>query len=342
MVKSPRSHLMDLTMGLGPSTMDRLGIRLPLVAFVGAVIAMAMAGYGRAQESAAHFTSHSQLVVLHVAVKDRRGGYVGGLGQESFRISEDRRPQDITFFNSQDAPVTVGLLIDASGSMAPNRDNVIAASMAFTKAMNPQDEFFVVGFNERTHTPLPPEQPFTHHEPTLRVALVQAISARGQTAIYDAVNAGLAYVKKGAFERQVLIVLSDGGDNASVSKRAETIQSAQASNAVFYTIALVDPVDSSDADPAFLSQLSEATGGVAFRPNQAGDIDATLQRIARDIRNMYTIGYVPKEMSSEKRNRDERLRRIDVTAILPTGQKLAVRTRRAYLAGVEEQQTHAQ
>ena len=125
--------------------------------------------------------------------------------------------------------------------MAPNRDMVIAASMAFSKAMNPQDEFFVLGFNEDIHTPLPADKPFTNFEPTLRVALVQAIKARGQTAIYDALNAGLDYVQKGGFERQVLIVLSDGGDNASSTTRAQVIANAQASNAVIYTIALVDP-----------------------------------------------------------------------------------------------------
>ena len=156
--------------------------------------------------------------------------------------------------------------------MAPNRTMVIAASMAFTKAMNPQDEFFVLGFNEHIHTPLPAEKPFTNSEPTLRVALVQAIKARGQTAIYNAVNAGLDYVQKGGFERQVLIVLSDGGDNASSTTRAQVLANAQASNAVIYTIALVDPMDP-EADPGFLRQLSESTGGVAFRPKNAAEIE---------------------------------------------------------------------
>ena len=227
-------------------------------------LALAATHSSSAQEQA-HFSSESELVVLHVAVRDKRGGYVGGLGQDAFRVSENKQPQAISFFNSQDAPVTVGLLIDSSGSMSPNRDMVIAASMAFSKAMNPQDEFFVLGFNEDLHTPLPPDAPFTHQEPILRVALVQAIKAIGQTAIYNAVNAGLDYVKKGSFERQVLVVVSDGGDNASAVTRAQVIANAQASNAVIYTIALVDPMDS-EADPGFLSQLSEMTGGVAFRP----------------------------------------------------------------------------
>jgi Ca-activated chloride channel homolog len=290
-----------------------------------------------AQEPAAKpdFSTQSELVVLHVAVKDRKGGYVGGLAQDSFRVLENRRPQEITFFNNQDAPVTVGLIIDASGSMAPNRSMVIAASMAFSKAMNPQDEFFVMGFNEQIHTPLPAEKPFTSSEPTLRVALVQAIKARGQTAVYNAVNAGLDYVQKGGFERQVLIVLSDGGDNASNTTRAQVLANAQASNAVIYTIALVDPLDT-EADPAFLRQLSDATGGVAFKPKGAAQIEEILQTVARDIRNMYTIGYVPSEEQRTRGAGTEALRRVAVDVRLPTGQKLAVRTRRAYLAGAEE------
>lgn len=289
---------------------------------------------GQEPDPKPNFSTQSELVVLHVAVKDRKGGYVGGLGQESFRVLEDRRPQEISFFNNQDAPVTVGLLIDSSGSMAPNRDLVIAASMAFTKAMNPQDEFFVLGFNEHIHTPLPAERPFTNYEPTLRVALIQAIKARGQTAIYNAVNAGLDYVQKGGFERQVLIVVSDGGDNASATTRAQVLANAQASNAVIYTIALVDPLDP-EADPGFLAQLSESTGGVAFRPKNAGQIEEILQRVATDIRNMYTIGYVPAELSAASKARREALRRVAVDVRLPTGQKASVRTRRAYLAGDE-------
>jgi VWFA-related protein len=283
------------------------------------------------------FSTQSELVVLHVAVKDKKGGYVGGLRQDAFRVLEDRRLQEISFFNSQDAPVTVGLLIDSSGSMAPNRNLVIAASMAFSKAMNPQDEFFVLGFNEYVHAPLPAGKPFTSYEPTLRVALVQAIKARGQTAIYNAVNSGLDYVQKGGFERQVLIVVSDGGDNASGTTRAQVLANAQASNAVIYTIALVDPMDS-EADPGFLSQLSESTGGVAFRPKNATEIEDILQRVASDIRNMYTIGYVPTPAATARRARKDELRHVAVDVRLPTGQKLAVRTRRAYLAGSEEAQ----
>ena len=289
------------------------------------------------QESRPTFSSESELVVLHVAVRDRKGGYVGGLGQDAFRVLEDKRAQPISFFNSQDSPVTVGLLIDSSGSMSPHRDMVITAAMAFSKAMNPADEFFVLGFNENIHAPLPAERPFTQSEPVLRVALVQAMGARGQTAVYDAVNAGLQYVQKGGYERQVLIVLSDGGDNASGTTRAGVLTNAQASNAVIYSIALVDPMDS-DADPGFLSQLSEITGGVAFRPRSPAEINAMLQKIAVDIRNMYTLGYVPANSVRTNRDRRSDLRRVAVEVRTPAGEKLAVRTRRAYLDGAQAEE----
>jgi VWFA-related protein len=288
-----------------------------------------------AQQPKATFSSESQLVVLHVAVRDRKGGYVGGLGQDAFHIFENKQPQPISFFNSQDAPVTVGLLVDSSGSMGPNRDLVIAASMAFAKTSNPQDEIFVLGFNENINRPLPPDAPFTRDMPTLQRALTRAITAIGQTAVYDAVMAGLDYVKQGQLDRQMLIVVSDGGDNASSATRAQVLANAQASNAVIYTVALVDPLDT-EADPGFLAQLSGLSGGQAFRPKNIDAVGNVLQRIALDIRNMYTLGYVPPNTAATKK---EPLRRVSVDAVLPTGQKLKTRTRRAYLSGELTEET---
>jgi Ca-activated chloride channel family protein len=276
-----------------------------------------------------NFSAESQVVVLHVAVRDRKGGYVGGLQQDAFQIYENRKPQPISFFSSQDEPVTVGLLIDASGSMGPNREMVIAACLAFARTSNPNDEIFVLGFNENMHMPLPADAPFTRDLPTLRIALAQAITAKGQTAVYNAVNTGLNHVGKGTYDRRVLVLVSDGGDNASSTTRARVLANAQASNAVIYTVALVDPLDP-DADPGFLKQLSDATGGESFRPRNIGEVGAVLQRIAQDIRNMYTLGYVPAGTVSAK---TEELRQVTVDAKLPTGQNLRVRTRRAYLAG---------
>ncbi len=289
-----------------------------------------------AQQPAPNFSAESQVVVLHVAVRDGKS-YVNGLEQHAFRVFEDKQRQPIRFFSSQDAPVTVGLLIDSSGSMAPNREMVIAASLGFAKTSNPQDEMFVLGFNERLSRPLPPDSPFTSDISTLRTALVRAITARGQTAIYDAINEGLKDVGKGQFDRQVLVVVSDGGDNASSTTRAQVLANAQASNAVIYTVALVDPLDT-EADPGFLSQLSELSGGQAFRPKSIAEVGDVLQQIAHDIRNMYTLGYVPPASVS---SRKEELRRVSVDAVSPTGRKLKVRTRRAYMSGESEVRTGA-
>ena len=136
--------------------------------------------------------------------------------------------------------------------------------------------------------------------PTLQSALTRAITATGQTAVYSAVAEGLDYVKKGHFDRRVLIVVSDGGDNASSTTRAQVLASAQASNAVIYTVALVDPLDT-EADPGFLAQLSDLSGGQAFRPKNIDAVGNVLQRIALDIRNMYTLGYVPASTSAAKK-----------------------------------------
>jgi Ca-activated chloride channel family protein len=285
--------------------------------------------------AAPHFSSQSQLVVLHVVVTDRKG-YVGGLEKESFRISENRQPQSVSVFHNQEAPVTVGLLVDSSGSMSPNRRMVMAACLAFAQTMNPQDEIFALGFNEQIQAALPASAPFTSDVDTLRPALLDAIRARGRTAIYNAVNAGLEYVSRGTSGRQALVIVSDGGDNASATTRERVLANAQASNAVIYTVALVDPIDR-EADPGFLSQLSRATGGEAFRPSRVDDVETILRRIARDIRNMYTLGYMPANPVPS--NRDQ-LRQVSVEVRTPSGQKLKARTRRAYLPASIPERAH--
>ena len=274
----------------------------------------------------ANFSSESQVVVLHVAVRDRKG-YVTGLEQTAFRVLENRQPQHVSFFSNQDTPVTVGLIIDSSGSMGANRDRVIAAAVAFAQNSNPQDDIFALAFNENVKAALPADQPFTRDIPTLRAALSRAIGARGQSGVYNAVDAGLTYLEKGKYERKVLILVSDGGDNASAMTRAQILANAEASNALIYTVGVIDPLET-EADPGFLKQLSEASGGQSFRPQSVAEVEKVLQQVAYDIRNMYTVGYVPS-VASQK----EELRSVSVEVTLPNGSKAKVRTRRAYLAG---------
>ena len=151
-----------------------------------------------------------------MAVRDRKGGYVGGLAQDAFHVFENKQPQPISFFSSQDAPVTVGLLIDSSGSMGPNRDDGDRREHGVCRKRSIRRmKSSSSGFNEDIHTPLPPTAPFTHDVPTLRVALVQAIKAEGRPPSTTPSTRVSEYVSKGSFERQVLVVVSDGGDNAS-------------------------------------------------------------------------------------------------------------------------------
>jgi VWFA-related protein len=271
------------------------------------------------------FSARSELVVLHVMVKDRRGAYVPGLGPEAFTVFEDDRPQAIRFFAIQDAPVTVGLIIDSSGSMLPVRDRVITAAGLFAATSNPDDEIFALAFNEVVRAALPPEAPFTGDAETLRMALTRTISARGRTALYDAMLAGLKYVDRGNHSRKVLVVLSDGGDNASSATLEQALQQTQVANTVIYTIALLDLLER-DANPRRLKQFADASGGEAFRPRNVAQIGEILEHIARDIRNAYTIGYVPGA-------RDGRFRRIRVVVSVPGGPALSVRTRQGYLMG---------
>jgi VWFA-related protein len=271
------------------------------------------------------FSARSELVVLHVTVKDRRGGYVAGLPAEAFAVLEDDQPQQIQFFAMQDAPVTVGLIIDSSGSMLPVRDRVIAAAGTFADTSNRDDEIFALAFNEYVRAALPPEAPFTGDPAALRTALAQAISARGRTALYDAIMAGLQYVAKGTLPRNVLVVLSDGADNASVATLDQVLRQSQLANAVIYTIALIDPVEP-DANPRRLKQLANATGGEAFEPRNISQVGEALQRVAHDIRNSYTIGYVPVDSA-----RDGRFRRIRVVVNAPGQRGLSIRTRQGYV-----------
>ncbi len=276
----------------------------------------------------ANFSTESQVVVLHVSVRDRKG-YVSGLEQKAFHVFENKQQQPVTFFSNQDAPVTVGLLIDSSGSMGANRDRVIAAAVAFAQNSNPEDDIFVLGFNENVKEALPKDSPFTRDIPTLRAALDTAIGSRGRSAVYNAADAGLKYLERGTYERKVLVLVSDGGDNASAITRAQILAKAQASNAVIYTVGVIDPLET-EADPGFLRQLSDASGGQSFEPHSVAEVGRALQRVARDIRSMYTVGYVPPTATHK-----EELRRVSVEVKMPDGHKATVRTRRAYLAGQE-------
>jgi len=275
----------------------------------------------------AQFSTRADLVVLHLSVKDRKGAYVSNLTADAFSVLDNKRPQPISFFVDQDAPVTVGVLIDSSGSMAANRDLMIAAVTSFAENSNRQDEIFALSFNDDVNAVLPSDTPFTADPETLRRALLAAIVPRGRTALYDGIAAGLEYLERGTRPRRVLIVISDGGDNASRTTAQKIWQQTQGSNVLVYTVGVIDELET-EANPKALKRLAEVTGGESFRPRSVHDVDMVLRRIATDIRHAYTIGYVPANT-----DHDGKFHTVQVAVRSPGGQRVAVRTRTGYLAG---------
>src|SRR5436190_23435848 len=183
----------------------------------------------------ASFSSRSELVVLRVSVVDKRAGFVSGLPREAFAVEEDGRPQPIEFFENEDTPVTVGLLIDSSGSMHHRRDSVIAAGMAFAASSHPADELFTLNFNEQVWPGLPPGQAFTTDRDELKRALDRS-TARGQTAPLVALARGFERLEDGHKTRRVLVVVSDGADNASRTRYQDVLDAALRNDVVIYTI----------------------------------------------------------------------------------------------------------
>ncbi len=268
------------------------------------------------------------LVVLHATVRDREGAPVSGLNKEDFQVFEDKVPQQIESFSHEDVPVTVGLIIDNSGSMSTKRANVIAAAMGFVRSSNPADQMFVVNFNEHISMGLPANLSFTSNAALLEAALSRNATS-GETALYDAIAVGLDQLKKGKWDKKVLIVVSDGGDNASKRTLAQISSIVNQSNAVIYTMGIFD-VNHEDQNPHVLKKLSAASGGEAFFPQTLGDILPICEQIAHDIRSQYSIAYVPTD-----KKQDGAYRKIEVKARETSrGRRLSVITRSGYSAPV--------
>jgi VWFA-related protein len=241
---------------------------------------------------------------------------------------EDGQPQTLSLFNHEDMPVSVGLVVDNSTSMARKRNDVILAALEFVHSSNPQDEMFVVNFNERVSLGLPSTQLFSTSSSELIQAL-NGVPARGMTALYDAIEAGLAHLKKASRQKKVLIVISDGGDNASHHKLSRVLEDAERSNVIIYTIGLFDDYDH-DRNPGVLKKLARVTGGEEFLPDESSKIVMLCKHIAEDIRHQYTIGYTP---SDQKLN--DTYRTVRVTVTNPHGGSVFVRTRTGYIASPE-------
>ncbi len=266
----------------------------------------------------------SQLVVLNIGVQDNHGTNIKGLKAEDFKIFEDGHPQTVKQFAAEDRPVTLGIVVDASGSMRTRQPEVVTAALAFVRASNPQDETFVVNFNDRAFEGLPPATPFSNDPRQLRAALLGPKPA-GRTALYDALTLAADHLAKGKWENKVLLLISDGGDNNSDHTFAETIHALEKSGAAVYSIALFDP-DEHEHNLGLLHRLSKMSGGEAFEPMDISEIEPLCLRIAADIRASYTLAYTPPQPDQHTTPR-----KIKVAVTAPNVGKPIARTRTSYV-----------
>jgi VWFA-related protein len=273
------------------------------------------------------------LVLLDVSVKDSKGGYVSGLGKDDFHVYENGIAQQLTVFSSGDEPVTVGLVIDESGSMRSKHDQVITAGLSFIGASNPNDQMFVVNFNDTVRSGLPPDIPFSDDLAVLHAALSRN-RPEGQTALYDAIAFALEHLEQGQRAKKMLVVVSDGGDNRSTRTLSQVMKLIQASHATIYTVGIYDR-DDTDHNPEVLKRIANAGGGEWFLPQLVEQIGPICKKIAKDIRNRYTIGYIP-----DRKGDKAVIRNIKVDISTPDHRKLTVRTRTSY--SLPEALTHGQ
>jgi Ca-activated chloride channel homolog len=265
------------------------------------------------------------LVVLPVNVTDRYGRPVAGLMKEDFRIYEDGHPQKIEVFGHDDVPLTVGLVLDNSRSMVPARGEVTAAATDFLHYSNPEDQLFVVNFSDEARLGMPANVPFTSDVRLLRDAVFQGVEP-GRTALYDAIELALKHLAQGTRDKKALVLISDGGDNASRQKFPQILDLARKSNAIIYAIGIINE-SSSDVNPGLLRKLAQATGGQAFSPSSAREVPKICKEIARELRQQYTLGYAPTN-----RAHDGSFRAVRVTVHAPEHENFIVRTRTGYFA----------
>lgn len=275
------------------------------------------------------FRAQSELVVVHATVRDGAGHHVSGLPPQAFRVLENGEPRPIDIFGGQHEPVTIGLVLDVSGSMEPMRERLAYAASAFAGAGRHDDEIFAIVVGDRPALVLPDEAPFTSDPNRLRTAIVQAHRPGGMTALYDAVSLGLDHLARGTHARRALVVISDGIDNASHIRFDEALQRTLASNAALYAVGLVDPI-ALTRDPGHLRRLARATGGEAYFP--ATNIDAfnSLRQIADDIHQSYALGFTPSQAGARGETQ-----RLTVSVRTADGRTLKVRAREGYVAGRE-------
>jgi Ca-activated chloride channel homolog len=298
---------------------------LCLLVLAGSMVRAAGGGRQDAAPAPPTFSSESDLVVLQVTVFDRRGEPVRQLARDVFHVVEDGTPQTITMFSGEEAPVAVGLVVDNSSSMLTRRAMVTAGVKAFAESNRPDDQAFTVVFNEHVRRALPDTVPFTNNATLLQASLV-AMPPGGQTALHDAVIAGLDHLATAERQKHVLVVLSDGEDNASRQREDDMLRRAERSNALIYAVSTAR-LDTSVGNERLLRKLARSTGGELYTPRTERDVVAAFGDIGVKIRQGYTIGYVPTNSAH-----DGTFRKLIVRVLVPGMRTPVVHVRDGYLS----------
>jgi Ca-activated chloride channel family protein len=276
-----------------------------------------------AQDDVPTFKVGTNQVVLQATVTDKSGKLLTNIPQSAFKVKENDVDQQLNLFRREDVPVSMGIIIDNSGSMRDKRLKVGAASMALVKASNPQDEMFIVNFNDDAYL----DQPFTSNSKKLEEAL-DKIDSKGGTAMRDAINMSIDYLKEsGKKDKKVLLVVTDGNDNTSNMTLEQLVRKAQQSEVLVYCIGLLSEEEPREAGKAkrALKALAQASGGLDYYPKDLAEVDRITPQIAHEIRNQYVLGYLPTNTAL-----DGSFRKITVTV---SGYGHAtVRTRNGYYA----------
>jgi VWFA-related protein len=298
----------------------------PAIAFAALIPVYAQAPDAKVPEESPVFTfrTDTRLVDLHASVIDQQGHLVLNLPEKAFKVYENGVQQEIKTFRREDVPVSLGLIIDNSASMHDKRVKVGSAALALVSVSNPEDEVFIMNFNEEASL----EQDYTSDIKKLEAAL-KTINSRGQTAMRDALRMGVEHLKHGGKkEKKILLVVTDGEDNSSVETLDHVIQSAQQNGVIIYGVGLLSNDEPREAERAkqALDALTFATGGQAWYPHELSEVDGIAREVAHEIRNQYIIGYTPIDQTL-----DGKYRKIRVTVTAPGDP--TVRTRAGYYAG---------
>jgi VWFA-related protein len=266
------------------------------------------------------FHVDTRLVVVQATVQNTRGELVTNLERDAFTVYENGKRQPVMLFGREDVPVSIGLLIDNSGSMRALRAQVEAAALVFARASNPRDEMFVLNFADRSRV----DVPFTSDVHVLEAGIAR-VDSIGGTAMWDAVEAAEAYLDGGTRDRKVLVVITDGGDNASLGNSERVQRRAEHGNVVIDAIGLFGDAASASRARHELDQLAEHTGGIAYYPDRIDQIEGVALDLAQQIRKQYTIAYAPVNQAL-----DGTYRTIKVT--VAAKERMVVRTRPGYRA----------